>query len=194
MTAGQPTAPGALLARLLTAAVGLPLLGVVLWAGNPVVAVVAIAAALIALREVFGLAARVGAAPASAAGIMVGAVVVAAAAFDGALALALFAAGMLVVLGAALYRASAAYAWRAFATTGGGVVYAALPLAALVLLRDRSMGVEWAAVAFLAVFATDTGAYFAGKAFGRRKMAPGISPGKTWEGAAGGLAGAVLAT
>jgi phosphatidate cytidylyltransferase len=43
-------------------------------------------------------------------------------------------------------------------------------------------------VALAVVWIADTAAYFTGRAFGRRKLAPSISPGKTWEGVAGGLA------
>ena len=42
------------------------------------------------------------------------------------------------------------------------------------------------------VWIADTAAYFVGRAYGRRKLAPSISPGKTWEGAAGGVGGALI--
>jgi phosphatidate cytidylyltransferase len=59
---------------------------------------------------------------------------------------------------------------------------------ALVQLQARSPGLLLAAMAI--VWIADTAAYFSGRAFGRRKLAPTISPGKTWE----GVYGALLAT
>jgi phosphatidate cytidylyltransferase len=57
---------------------------------------------------------------------------------------------------------------------------------ALVELQSRSPWLVLAAMAI--VWIADTAAYFSGRAFGRRKLAPEISPGKTWEGVYGGLA------
>jgi phosphatidate cytidylyltransferase len=45
---------------------------------------------------------------------------------------------------------------------------------------------------FLVIMGSDTGAYYVGKAFGRHKLAPKISPGKTWEGVVGGLLSGLL--
>ena len=54
-------------------------------------------------------------------------------------------------------------------------------------------GRNWVLLALFSTFAVDTTAYFVGRAWGRHKMAPTVSPGKTWEGAAGGLVGAIVA-
>lgn len=74
-----------------------------------------------------------------------------------------------------------------------GVLYVGGLVAALPLIH-RSGGPAWVALAIAMTFANDTGAYFAGRAFGRHKLAPALSPGKTIEGAVGGLAAALTVT
>jgi phosphatidate cytidylyltransferase len=72
------------------------------------------------------------------------------------------------------------------ALVASGFIVIVPPALALALLPAR----EVLAVLVL-VWIADTAAYFVGRAWGRRKLAPAISPGKTWEGAAGGLVGAL---
>ncbi len=81
----------------------------------------------------------------------------------------------------------------------GGILYIGWLLGLLVTLRlDPGMAFfpnNGRNLVFLAVFTTfgsDTAAYFIGRAFGRHKLAPKISPGKTWEGAIAGLFVAVI--
>lgn len=59
-----------------------------------------------------------------------------------------------------------------------------------IALRDG--GAEWLLFVLLLVWTADSGAYFAGRAYGRRKLAPSVSPGKSWEGVLGGLAATTL--
>jgi len=73
-----------------------------------------------------------------------------------------------------------------------GVLYAGWLLSHLVALRGLDDGRNWVFFAMFVTFAYDTAAYFTGRSIGRHKLAPSISPGKTWEGTVGGLAGAVL--
>jgi len=69
-------------------------------------------------------------------------------------------------------------------------------LAWLALAQARVIGVNFLLSVMVLVWVADIGAYFAGKAFGtrfiRRKLAASISPGKSWEGVLGGMAGALL--
>lgn len=68
-----------------------------------------------------------------------------------------------------------------------GVLYAGLPVLALVLIRRQEEGIVWTLWALSLVWATDIGGYFAGRAIGGPKLAPRISPAKTWSGLAGGV-------
>jgi phosphatidate cytidylyltransferase len=72
----------------------------------------------------------------------------------------------------------------------GGVL--ALALAWLAVARARVMGINFLLSILVLVWAADVFAYFAGKAFGRRKLAPAISPGKSWEGVWGGMLGVLV--
>jgi phosphatidate cytidylyltransferase len=62
----------------------------------------------------------------------------------------------------------------------------------MALAQARSIGVNFLLSALCLVWTADIGAYAAGRAFGRRKLAPTISPGKSWEGVAGGMACALV--
>ncbi len=73
-----------------------------------------------------------------------------------------------------------------------GILYIPLLLGLLVLLRNRPEGMVWIFVLLAIVFAGDTSAYYVGSYLGRRKLAPAISPGKTVEGALGGLGANLL--
>jgi len=75
-----------------------------------------------------------------------------------------------------------------------GVAYLALPLSYLVLIKGLPGGEWWIMFLMLIIWANDTFAYFTGRAVGRTRLSPAISPKKTIEGAAGGLVGGAAAS
>ena len=96
------------------------------------------------------------------------------------------------------------YEWRrlvagwGFGWQAAGFAYALAPAIALLWIRDRylvegvGMGVELLLWVFIATWSVDIGAYFAGRTIGGPKLAPAISPNKTWSGLIGGMAAATL--
>lgn len=81
---------------------------------------------------------------------------------------------------------------RSAALSALGVVYLGGLLSAWPRLIRLPAGEHWVLFGLVAVAAGDTAAYFTGRAWGKRKLAPAISPHKTVEGAAGGLAASVV--
>ena len=77
---------------------------------------------------------------------------------------------------------------------GAGLFYAAAVVIPAVILRDDpALGLIAILWLFAVVWSEDTGAYFTGRYFGGPKLAPAISPGKTWSGAAGGTLAGIAA-
>ena len=86
-----------------------------------------------------------------------------------------------------------AQAGRHFGVSLSGLLYVPVLMSVLPLLK-RAGEAEWLTITLCMAFFSDTMAYFFGRAFGRHKLYPAVSPSKTWEGSFGGILGAILAT
>jgi phosphatidate cytidylyltransferase len=107
------------------------------------------------------------------------------------------AAGLEALLGVALLWWLVALAWimaaprrvRPWSAGLAGLLSLVPAWLALSRLRlETAHGAQWVLFALVLVWMADIGAYFFGRRFGRRRLAPVVSPGKTWEGALGGFA------
>ena len=147
--------------------------------------------ASVGLYEYYGIVRSAQIVPEAAGGIVAGALVV----FSGhahlpvATAFALYGASLLV---ATLHIVRKQYSVAGLAASVFGVVYIGWCGAHLILLHGiPGIGPGLATLLLLAVALSDAGAYFVGRTCGKHKMAPTLSPNKTWEGASGGLLAAL---
>ncbi|MDX2023166.1 MAG: phosphatidate cytidylyltransferase [Deltaproteobacteria bacterium] len=185
-----------LLLRALSALVGLPLVGLlVVWDQRWGFALLTFAMMAIALSEYTNMSPLRGRSGAERGTLVVAGVVLGLAIY----ARPDFALTSLIVVALAVGAAQLFFATdmptagARFGATLAGLLYVPLLLTALPLLqRDATHGESWVFVALGVTFSCDTGAYFAGRALGKRKLAPAISPGKTWAGFWGGVASAML--
>ncbi|HEY8775175.1 MAG TPA: CDP-archaeol synthase [Gaiellaceae bacterium] len=183
-----------LVSRVLVALVGLPLVLLVVWAGGWWLFALAAVAAILALHEYalmirslrpVILAAYTGAIL-SLVGAHLGGLQWTAAGFLSTMVLAF------LLHWIATTRQSATVA---IASTVLGAGWVGLCLAHLLLLRKIPSDGELATfTVLLAVWAGDIGAFFAGRLIGRHKLAPALSPGKTWEGFLFGTAATIFVT
>lgn len=178
--------------RILVAAVGLPAVLGLVWLGGWWLWALVAAAGLVALHEFYGMARALR--PLVLAGYTGLLLALLGAQLDGP---AWMLGGFLATLALAFLLKGISDTRQsltvAVATTVVGVAWVGLGLAYVVLLRAIPEHGRLAVfTVLLAVFGADTLAYFTGRLVGRHKLAPVISPGKTWEGLVASTVGAVL--
>lgn len=182
-----------MLTRILTALAGIPLFLASVWAGGWWYAAVAALLAGVGYHEYARLLHRSGTAVPDLTGALASAAVVL-----GTHAWPEGGPGALIALAALGLLARAVFRHGREPVDGAllgiaGLVYAGGLFAHLVLLRDGPRGLGHTVFAFAVTWVADSAAYFTGRAAGRRRLAPALSPGKTVEGAAGGFAAAAVA-
>lgn len=185
---------GSVLLRTLTGVTALCVFLIVMWVPQLRLgfALLVGALTLIGLYELYAIARARQISPETIGGMLAG-TIVALSGYFGSLTLTnyLLYGGCLLV--AALHVVRGHYAVAGLAGTIFGVVYVGWFAAHLVLLHGiPQVGPGFVTMLFVAVVVTDTAAFFVGRAIGKHKLAPKVSPGKTWEGAAGGFVFTIL--
>jgi phosphatidate cytidylyltransferase len=189
--------------RVVTAVVGIPVLLAFVyfdfeadteWFSQVPLLIVAVgAAAALGAWEFYRLGTHAEARPLTLFGVIWAVLFVVAALFqvDWATASLLASAAVLPLVWLIIFRRDT---WlQSWGWTVAGILYMGWMVGHYVMLRQLDDGREWVILALFTTFACDTSAYFVGRAWGKHHMTPTISPHKTWEGAAGGFAGAVAA-
>ncbi|HSW58516.1 MAG TPA: phosphatidate cytidylyltransferase [Dehalococcoidales bacterium] len=106
----------------------------------------------------------------------------------------LLTAGVVISLLVILWSKGKENAFANWSWTVAGVLYIGWLSSLMVALRNLDDGRGWVFLAVLCTFASDSMAYLAGRALGKHRLAPYVSPKKTWEGAVAGGAGAIVAS
>lgn len=183
---------GGFLTRVLTAlAIGVVLIASALFGRLIGLAVVVAAIAALAAAELYAITRREHRLPNEIFGLIAVAAMPLAAAARGLTGLAVVVSA-LVIASLSWHLAIRRVTLADTAATVFGAVYVGFTLSHLVLIRQLDGGSELVLLVLLGVWANDVFAYLVGSAMGRHKMAPHISPNKSWEGFVGGTLANIL--
>lgn len=212
-SAASPRSKSSLAQRVVSALILLPIVvGVVWWGVWPITAIVVVAT-VIGLIELYGAFSQGGYRPRIPLGIALALLLIVAVALQATavldLVMPLVTFAVIASLVFELTRHSERNALASWALTLAGAFYLGWLLSHFILLRMLSTplrsnvftliglsldsGAAWIYLILAITWIQDTAAYFVGKYIGRHKLAPVLSPKKTWEGAIGGLLGSVAA-
>lgn len=208
-SAGSQRNPSALIQRVLSAVVLLPIVIVCVWWGFwPFVALV-VAATMVGLSELYAAFSHSGYQSNYALGLVVAALMLGAMTIRALTGIDLLAPALALAVMLSLAACAPSHAQHGavaeWALTFAGALYLGGLLGFLILIRaletplhagllaplQPQPGAAWIILVLMSTWGQDVFAYFVGKRWGRRQMAPSLSPRKTWEGAAGGMAGAI---
>lgn len=180
--------------RLASAAVLIPIVGVAVYYGGYGLFALAAVAGLLAGYEYLAMLRHQGLAPSYLVGLLLVALFVVDAQWPDR---DLLRWGLVLIplgaLAAEVFRANAPGSLLNWALALAGGIYVGLPLGFFIRLRALHEGLEWLVLALLGTWICDSAAYFVGRAMGKHKFFPKISPKKTWEGAISGLFFGIIA-
>jgi len=179
--------------RLITALWGLPLITTVIWFGEPWFTIVIASLGLLAAYEFYRIVSTQQVRALTYLGLIWTLLFIISPHFGYAAATPLLLTSLVMIsLIYMLSRKTVEGAYTGCVWTIAGVLYIGWLLSYLVALRGLDAGRYWVFLALFVTFASDSSAYFIGRAWGKHRLAPHISPGKTWEGAVAGALGAII--
>jgi phosphatidate cytidylyltransferase len=181
--------------RILTAVIGLPLLIAIIWFGEPWFTLLIAAMAMLGSWEFYRMAGQLKLQPITYLGMAwVLLIVISPHCPFIATIPFLITSAIVISLIWLLFRSPREQAFTNWAWTIAGILYVGWMLSYWVALRDLEAGKGLVFWAMFTTFASDTSAFFIGRRWGKHALAPSISPGKTWEGAIGGLLASIIAS
>ncbi|MBI2831044.1 MAG: phosphatidate cytidylyltransferase [Chloroflexi bacterium] len=184
--------------RLITAAWGIPLIIAVVWVGQPWFAIITAIWGLLAAREFYSIVAAARVPPLAYFGMVWTVLLIFSPLYPGSFAQPLLLTAMVMLpLIWLILRPNREEAFTRWAWTIAGILYVGWLLSYMVALRSMDGNFQWSKwvlTVLLITFASDTSAFFIGRKWGKRRLAPSISPKKTCEGAVAGVVGAIVAS